>query len=1527
MTKKVFALDTKPGIQRDGTVFDKEFYTDGQWVRFQRGRPRKMGGYRQITPNLSGPSRGIYVNPQDGFTSIFNGWSDGLQVLPINNDGIGAGITNFTIAGSILTVNTLVGGSGYTNGTYTGVALTGGSGFSAQATIVVASNSVSSVTITNGGNGYLPGDVLSCAAASIGNGIQTYGSITGGSLYTNGTYLSVPMTGGTGSGATANITVSGGAVTGVVAADRGVGYTAGDILSASAANIGGVTGIINTIGFLNPGALYTPGTYTNVSLTGGSGTNAAATIEVLDNGIGAVNNITSGSNYTNGSFSNVALTGGTGSGALATVTVSGGNVVSVSISYGGNNYTVNDVLSCSAASIGNGVTAFGAIVGGSGYVNGTYPNVTLTGGTGTGARATIVVSGGLVISVTLTYGGIGYTAADSLTTANTNLGGAGAGFNVAVSTVAASSGFQCDVAAVTTGGVGKVTMTDNGSGYAIGNVLSAPADDIGGVSGVIGALGGINGGNFYTNSSTASCTSGSISGTVLTVSGTVTGTFAVGQTLFGSGVQDGTVITALGTGSGGLGTYDINNSQTVGSTTISALGIFRDTPLTGGSGTGATANITVSGNKVTNVQIVEPGVDYAIGDSLSATLGGSTNAVATLGAITGGSNYTNGTYTGVSLTGGTGTGAQATIVVASNAVSSVTVTAPGQGYTVADSLSCAASAIGNGINTISAPAGGSLYGDGTYTNVSLTGGTGSRAKATIVVSVGAVTSVTITDRGINYTAADVLSAASTDLGGYTNGLSTLGAVTGGSNYTNGTFTNVPLTGGTGTGALATIVVSGNAVTTVTVTTPGNNYTASDTLSAAASSIGNGVQTLGTITGGSGYTGNEIATLGTIVGGSGYTNGTYSAVPLTNITGTGANATADITISGGAVTAVTIVNSGSGYQVNDSLSVNASSVGGTGSGFSVPVATINATKTYTNVSLIGGTGSGATASITVSGGSVTAVTITNRGRGYIATNILSANSTSIGGTGFGFVVPVSAVYSSSGFSVPVTAVASSSGFSVTVSTVYASSGFSVPVATLGTAGGFSVPVTFTIASTGFQFTVLSVNQSSGFSVPVATTYSSSGFSINVATVDQQFAADPNNLWQFDALYSVTGGENLLLAHPGKNLDQIDGTLNTPVLYGPITGHSVYPLKDTGGANPSGNVISVSGGVVALHPYVFVYGNNGLIKNCSAGDPTDWNSADANEVNVATGKIVKGLPVRGGSNAPSGLFWSLDSLIRVSYIGGTGTPPQYWRYDIISSQTSILSSQCVIEYDGIYFWIGVDRFMLYNGVVKEIPNSMNQNYFFDNLNYAQSQKVWATKVPRFGEIWWFYPRGDSTECNDAIIYNIREDAWYDLGQAVGGRRSAGYFSQVFRYPVNAGWEENDPNEVSLWQHEYGTNAIQGTNVLAIESSFTTSDLGIIAGGPSQPSPVGDNRWLRLERVEPDFLQQGPMELYVVGRPYPQEQDKISAAYTFDSTTGKIDMKEQRRLLRLKFVSNVANGNYQAGKVVVDADVGDVRGYSTS
>jgi hypothetical protein len=81
----------------------------------------------------------------------------------------------------------------------------------------------------------------------------------------------------------------------------------------------------------------------------------------------------------------------------------------------------------------------------------------------------------------------------------------------------------------------------------------------------------------------------------------------------------------------------------------------------------------------------------------------------------------------------------------------------------------------------------------------------------------------------------------------------------------------------------------------------------------------------------------VATLGAITGGSAYTNGTYLNVALTG--GVGSGAVANIVVSGGAVTSVTLTQGGSGYVIGNTLSAAASTIGGTGTLFSVPVATV------------------------------------------------------------------------------------------------------------------------------------------------------------------------------------------------------------------------------------------------------------------------------------------------------------------------------------------------------------------------------------------------------------------------------------------------------------------------------------------------------------------------------------------------------------------------------------------------------------
>lgn len=422
----------------------------------------------------------------------------------------------------------------------------------------------------------------------------------------------------------------------------------------------------------------------------------------------------------------------------------------------------------------------------------------------------------------------------------------------------------------------------------------------------------------------------------------------------------------------------------------------------------------------------------------------------------------------------------------------------------------------------------------------------------------------------------------------------------------------------------------------------------------------------------------------------------------------------------------------------------------------------------------------------------------------------------------------------------------------------------------------------------------------------------------------FSSNDNNLWQFDIGLDFNGtGNNKLVAHPGLNLTNIDNTVNTPVLIGDFIGSSMAKITDSTGVAPTGDTIEVSGGCVFLHPYLFVYGNDGLIKNCSAGDFSNWNSADANENNVATGKIVKGMPIRGGTTSPAGLFWSLDSVVRVAYNPATvGTSTIYWKYDIVSSQSSIMSSNCVIEYDGVFFWVGVDRFLMYNGIVQEVPNQMNFNYFFDNLNYNQRQKVWASKVPRWGEIWFFFPSGDSTECNDAVIFNVRDQVWYDAGAALGARRSAGCFTEVFRKPVWAGNEINNTGDYTLWQHETGVDQIYLSSQSAIQSYFETNSLGWVNGGPGASEVVGNNKWIRLERLEPDFVQDQEMNLYVTGKGYADDVDITTGPYTFAPGTLKIDLREQRREMRLRFESNIVNGDYETGLILLSADIGDER-----
>jgi len=300
----------------------------------------------------------------------------------------------------------------------------------------------------------------------------------------------------------------------------------------------------------------------------------------------------------------------------------------------------------------------------------------------------------------------------------------------------------------------------------------------------------------------------------------------------------------------------------------------------------------------------------------------------------------------------------------------------------------------------------------------------------------------------------------------------------------------------------------------------------------------------------------------------------------------------------------------------------------------------------------------------------------------------------------------------------------------------------------------------------------------------------------------FTADDANMWQFATSYSTVNG-NQLVAQVAPNLNCICNSSNGALFIGNLLGTSVLTQVTTVPAN-----FSVTGGVVTLPPYTFAFGNDGYAAWSVPNTPNDFTGSGSGNAYITGQKIVRAMPLRGGpGNSPSGLFWSADSLIRGTYVGGT----PIFQFDTISSQSSILASNSVIEYDGIFYWIGTDRFLMFNGVVREVENNMNLNFFFDNLNYAQRQKVFAYKVPRFGEIWWCFPFGDSTEPNHAVIYNIRENTWYDTELPNDGR-GAGLFPAVFSKPLLSGVAPQEAQAFSVTVTAAGTGYTVG-NTLAV------------------------------------------------------------------------------------------------------------------
>jgi hypothetical protein len=238
------------------------------------------------------------------------------------------------------------------------------------------------------------------------------------------------------------------------------------------------------------------------------------------------------------------------------------------------------------------------------------------------------------------------------------------------------------------------------------------------------------------------------------------------------------------------------------------------------------------------------------------------------------------------------------------------------------------------------------------------------------------------------------------------------------------------------------------------------------------------------------------------------------------------------------------------------------------------------------------------------------------------------------------------------------------------------------------------------------------------------------------------------------------------------------------------------------------------------FVFAFGCNDygsvaqnpmLIRWSAQESVTDWWPAATNQAGSVLlshgSQIVTAVQTR-----QEIVVFTDSSLYSLQYIG----PPVVWQSQLLGDNISIISQNAAVVASGKVYWMGVEKFYVYDGRIQTLNCDLRQ-YVFSDINLSQNQQVFAGTSEGFTEIWWFYCSETSTEVDKYVIYNYGEDIWYygTLG------RTAWLDSGLRDYPIAATYINN------LVNHEVGVDDNSTDTTLPIEASISSSEFDIDDG----------------------------------------------------------------------------------------------------
>jgi len=178
----------------------------------------------------------------------------------------------------------------------------------------------------------------------------------------------------------------------------------------------------------------------------------------------------------------------------------------------------------------------------------------------------------------------------------------------------------------------------------------------------------------------------------------------------------------------------------------------------------------------------------------------------------------------------------------------------------------------------------------------------------------------------------------------------------------------------------------------------------------------------------------------------------------------------------------------------------------------------------------------------------------------------------------------------------------------------------------------------------------------------------------------------------------------------------------------------------------------------------------------------------------------------------LVWTDAALYNMQYVGA----PDVWTAQLVGENISIASQNAVAYANGMAFWMGKDKFYVYDGNTKPLPCSLHR-FIFANLDLNQYRQVTSGSNEEFHEIWWFYCSNGSSTNDTYVIYNYLENIWYHGTMA----RTAWADSGIREVPIAATYTNN------IVEHEKGVNDNETGTPAAITATITSAQFDLDDG----------------------------------------------------------------------------------------------------